>query len=120
MKRRDAREKWRGEGWLIAAALGLILAAALGVWLNRQPRAVLAAPVHSVCAEALSRAERIDVNSATALELEALPGVGEVLAARIVAWRDEHGPFRDLEALGEVSGVGEGKLRAMQDFIRLD
>ena len=119
MKRRDARRERRGEGWLIAAALGLILVAALGIWMNRQPREMLAAPVHSVCAEALARAERIDVNSAAAGELEALPGVGETLAARIVEWRETHGPFLDVEALLEVPGIGEGKLEAMRDCIRL-
>ena len=120
MKQRDARRERRGEGWLIAAALGLILAAALGIWMNRQPRAVLVAPVHSVCVEALARAERIDVNSASAEALETLPGVGGALAARIVAWREEHGPFRELEALMEVPGIGEGKLAAMREYIRLD
>ena len=120
MKRRDARRERRGEGWLIAAALGLVLAAALGIWMDRQPRAVLAAPVHSVCEEAVARAARIDVNLASAEELATLPGVGEVLAARIVAWRAENGPFRDVEALTEVPGIGEGKLEAMRDYIRLD
>ena len=66
MKRRDACGERRGEGWLIAAALGLVLAAALGICMDRQPRAVLAAPVHSVCEEAVARAVRIDVNLASA------------------------------------------------------
>lgn len=47
----------------------------------------------------------IDVNSASAAELEALPGVGPVLAQRIVAYRDEHGPFATLDALDAVQGV---------------
>ena len=55
-----------GEGWLIAAALLLVLALALGFQLNRRPRAQTAAPVHCVDAEALSRAETIDLNSASA------------------------------------------------------
>lgn len=42
---------------------------------------------------------RININSATAAELEALPGVGEVTAARIVAYREQNGPFRSVDDL---------------------
>ena len=55
---------------------------------------------------ALSPVARTDLNTATAAELEQLPGVGPVLAARIVVDRDEHGPFDTLEALERVPGVG--------------
>ncbi len=56
---------------------------------------------------------RIDVNHASAEELTALPGVGPVLAAAIVDYREEHGPFSSLEELALVSGVGEGTLSAI-------
>jgi competence protein ComEA len=48
----------------------------------------------------------INVNSATAKELERLPRVGPALAARIVQWREEHGPFRSIEDLRHVRGIG--------------
>lgn len=60
----------------------------------------------------------VSLNQATASELETLPGVGPVLAERIVAWRDENGPFRQVEDLLEVSGIGESKLSAMRDLVR--
>ncbi|KRE55718.1 competence protein ComEA [Phycicoccus sp. Soil748] len=50
---------------------------------------------------------RLDLNSATAAQLEELPGVGPVLAQRIVDWRTEHGRFASVDELGEVSGIGE-------------
>lgn len=49
---------------------------------------------------------KVNLNSASASELEQLPGVGPVLAARIVAYRASHGPFRTLADLDAVSGVG--------------
>lgn len=59
----------------------------------------------------------IDLNRATAAELEGLPGVGPVLASRIVAYRDLHGPFAVVEDLLDVGGIGEAKLAAMRDSI---
>ena len=57
--------------------------------------------------------EPLDLNTATQEELMALPGVGEVLAERILAYRAEHGPFTCVEELGNVSGIGEKKLEAL-------
>jgi competence protein ComEA len=51
--------------------------------------------------------EVVDINSATAQELEVLPGIGPGLAERIVAYRDSHGVFRAPEEIMEVSGIGE-------------
>lgn len=51
----------------------------------------------------------IDLNAATTEQLDALPGVGPVLAARIVAWRTEHGPFARVGDLQDVSGIGDRK-----------
>ncbi len=57
----------------------------------------------------------IRLNQASAAELEALPGVGPVLAQRIVAFREAHGPFRTLEDLLDVPGIGEAKLAAFRE-----
>ncbi len=59
----------------------------------------------------------LDVNSAPAEELAKLPGIGEVLAERIVDYRTEHGPFETVEALMEVSGIGEKKLAELEGRI---
>jgi competence protein ComEA len=48
----------------------------------------------------------VDLNSATAQELDVLPGIGPVLAQRIVAHRDEQGPFRSVDQLDDVPGIG--------------
>ena len=59
----------------------------------------------------------IDLNRASASELEALPGVGPVLAERIVAFREEHGRFEMVEDLLEVPGIGEAKLASLREAV---
>ena len=58
----------------------------------------------------------VDLNRAGPDELTELPGVGEVLAARIVIHREAHGPFDTLEDLLDVPGIGEGKLEGLRDY----
>lgn len=62
---------------------------------------------------------RIPLDRATAADLEALPGVGPAIAARIVAHRDAHGPFRALGQLEEVPGVGPKTLARIRPHLRL-
>jgi competence protein ComEA len=59
----------------------------------------------------------VRVNLADAPELEGLPGVGPVLAERIVAYREEHGPFAVVEDLLDVPGIGEAKLAALREAV---
>ena len=56
---------------------------------------------------------RININTATAEELEALPGVGEVIATRIIAYREQNGPFRSVDDLIHVEGISD---RAIDEF----
>jgi competence protein ComEA len=56
----------------------------------------------------------IDLNTATPEELEQLDGVGPATAAKIVAYRTEHGGFASIDELDEVSGIGEAKLAAIR------
>lgn len=53
---------------------------------------------------------KVDLNRASAQELDELPGVGPVLAERIIAYRTENGPFASVEQLQEVPGIGESRL----------
>ena len=64
----------------------------------------------SVGGASSSGSKGTSINSSSATELEALPGVGPVLAARIVAHRESNGPFRTIEDLGAVSGIGSAIL----------
>lgn len=64
--------------------------------------------------------ERLNLNAAGAEELRRLPGIGEKLAAAIVAYREEHGPFQAVEELLRVPGIGEKRLAAIRDLVVLD
>jgi competence ComEA-like helix-hairpin-helix protein len=57
----------------------------------------------------------LDLNRASAAELERLPGIGCAMAQRIVAHREEHGPFGSLDDLAAVRGFGPGRIEALRD-----
>ena len=61
----------------------------------------------------------VDLNTATADQLDALPGVGPTTAAAIVAYRDQHGPFRSVDALADVTGIGPSKLAQIRPHVHL-
>lgn len=59
----------------------------------------------------------VNVNTASTTELEALPGIGEVIAQRIVDHRTANGPFASVEELLEVSGIGEAILGSIRELV---
>lgn len=59
----------------------------------------------------------INLNTATAEQLQALDGVGPGLASKILAYRQEHGGFGAVRELGEVPGIGEKRLAALQEHV---
>jgi competence protein ComEA len=67
----------------------------------------------------LQPGQTLDVNTATEAELTQLPGVGPSLAARIVEYRTENGPFQSVDDLQNVSGIGPSKFEKMAPFVRL-
>ncbi|QQS46138.1 MAG: helix-hairpin-helix domain-containing protein [Acidobacteriota bacterium] len=63
-------------------------------------------------------AGKINLNTATTAELETLPGIGRVLAGRIVAHRKAHGPFRRIEDVIIVRGMSAARFRRIARLIR--
>lgn len=62
----------------------------------------------------------LDLNAASAAQLEALPRVGPALAARIVAFRQKHGPFPVVDSLVRVPGIGPATLAFLRDRVKVD
>jgi len=62
---------------------------------------------------------KININTASAAELESLPGIGPTLAQRIVDYRSTHGPFKAPEDLMNVSGIGTGRYEQIKDLITI-
>lgn len=60
---------------------------------------------------------RLNINTSSAAELEKLPGLGKILAERIVTHRERYGPFRRVEHLMMVPGFSDHKFRALRDFV---
>src|SRR5215813_14118362 len=63
---------------------------------------------------------RININTASARELEGLPGIGKGLAERIIEYRQKYGPFRRPEHLIMVRGISEHRFLAMRDQITVE
>ena len=61
----------------------------------------------------------VNINQATEVELVALPGIGPVMAKKIIAWRAENGPFKSLEDLKKVNGIGDKKFEKLKPLIQI-
>ncbi|MFD0314949.1 helix-hairpin-helix domain-containing protein [Streptomyces flavalbus] len=60
----------------------------------------------------------VSLNTATAEQLDTLPGVGPVLAQHIIDYRTQHGGFRSVDELREVKGIGDGRYADLRDLVR--
>ena len=100
-------EQWTGSRAVRSAGI---------VSLGKDPELLrLADSLHQVRLAELARP--VDLNTADATQLERLPGVGPVIAARILDYRDAHGGFRDVEELDSVSGIGPKKLAELRERV---
>jgi competence protein ComEA len=59
----------------------------------------------------------VNVNSATLEQLESLPGIGPALGQRIIDYREQHGPFRTVDDLLNVSGIGDKTLEDLRPLV---
>ena len=78
-----------------------------------------AAPGKGGGSTAAKPADVIDLNTATVQQLDALPGIGPVTAAAIVAWREAHGKFTSVDQLADVDGIGPARLDKLRPLVRV-
>ena len=115
---------------LLLAATAVFLAFTAGVYLGRNhsrggvsvqvPAAMHSAPTapsETASPTTQTISYPIDINTASAEELETLPGIGRVLARRIEAFREENGRFSRLEELMQVEGIGEKRMEELLEYI---
>lgn len=75
------------------------------------------APPSGLATGSGSASPPVDLNTATVEQLDTLPGVGPVLAQRIVDWRTTHGSFESVDQLGEVDGIGPSRLADLRPLV---
>ncbi len=81
------------------------------------PRGAASAPESPGVPPPPAGADKIDINTATAAQLERLPRIGPTKAQDIVAYREEHGPFQNIEEIQNVSGIGPGTFGSIESYI---
>ena len=114
----------KSEKFLLLATLAFIVALAAVFWHDHsgvEPDSyTVTTQEQADPEEVVPPLKLVNINTATAAELDELPGIGEVLAERIVAYREEHGSFQTKEELMEVSGIGEGKYSELMELITVE
>ena len=61
--------------------------------------------------------QAIDINTASSIELESIPGIGQVTATRIIDYRNQHGKFSSIQELKQVKGIGDKKAKVISQHI---
>ena len=64
-----------------------------------------------------SKEEKININKAAQTEIETLPGIGPSTALKIITYRNEHGKFKNIEDIKNVSGIGDSKFENIKEYI---
>ena len=77
---------------------------------------VIPTPVQEIITSG-SETDLININTASSFELESLPGIGSVAAGKIIAYREENGPFFSIEDIINVTGIGPGTYERIKDLI---
>jgi competence ComEA-like helix-hairpin-helix protein len=102
---------------LLAACMLAALAGALWVFALPHPPGYELTFTPPSASSQPAEAGLVDINAATAAELEALPGIGPVLAARIIAHREANGPFARTDGLLAVDGIGPATYEGLRALV---
>ena len=123
------KQPWKWAAALLAAlavgfALGRGSLLLRGAWLSGE--SIPAGTLHPLVLEEITvpegpsageESDLLDLNTATEAQLHTLPGIGEVLARRIVDYREMNGPFASVEELTAVEGIGNALLYRLRELV---
>jgi competence protein ComEA len=116
--RMDSRGRTQRTGALLRASVGAALMTALALPLAAQVLDPGGEPRQAQEAARPARAATpVNLNTATADELEALPGIGPATATRIVEYRQKNGPFKKIEDLMNIKGIGEKSFLKLKPLV---
>jgi competence protein ComEA len=91
--------------------------AAMGSSISPEPGAAAPANTPTTTGNTPAPGGLVDLNTATAEQLDTLPGIGPVTAAAIIAWRDANGKFTSVDQLGDVDGIGPARLEKLRELV---
>lgn len=106
--------------YILLLAIVLSLSLTLGVFIGRITSSghVSLSANHSLQPTLTGNADyRLDINNASKAQLMELPGIGEVMADRIIDYRMEHGKFSSIDGLLDIEGIGVKKLQQLEKLI---
>ncbi|KAF0197746.1 MAG: Competence protein ComEA helix-hairpin-helix repeat protein [Bacillota bacterium] len=78
------------------------------------------APVLAASNTTIPTNAQVNINTATQAQLETLPGIGPVKAGDIITYRTQNGPFKKIEDIMNVKGIGEKTFESLKDLIRIN
>ena len=104
---------------IIISITAVFIVFIVGLFVGRQQTESQQIPeyIPVIITEPTDPVSKININTASASELSELPGIGYVLATRIVNYREEHGPYKTISDITSVEGIGNKRFEAIMELI---
>lgn len=104
-------------GVILVWTMAAVLLVAVSVTAMSDRLALIPLTTEALTTTSTEQTLTVNLNTATAEELQQLEGIGEVLSGRIIAYREAYGSFRSIEDLLDVQGIGETRLEKWRPYL---